>query len=128
MPKEDKTAKRYFIKGPYLDRSVKNALEYEYTLTKDSFSSDALYIWKPKGLRLYQMISKFLLIWRICHLLEYGLKQKENQMSPFVCIEPWAGIADSWTHDGNFKKKLFINSLKVENARFLILLLNFKNR
>ena len=29
----------------------------------------------------------------------------KNQVSPFVCIEPWFGLADSHDHDGEISKK-----------------------
>ena len=127
LPKEDKTVKRYFIKGPYLDRS-EECSEYEYTLTKDSFSSDALIFENLKGLRLYQDDFEISLDMKNMPLVGIWAQTKENQMSPFVCIEPWAGIADPWTHDGNFKKKLFINSLESGKCKVFNFTLNFKNR
>lgn len=36
-----------------------------------------------------------------------------GQMAPFVCIEPWHGIADTYDTSGNFKEKLGINKLGI---------------
>ncbi|CAH2714744.1 Protein LacX, plasmid [Neobacillus rhizosphaerae] len=35
-----------------------------------------------------------------------------GKMAPFVCIEPWYGIADTYNTTGNLKKKFGINKLK----------------
>ncbi|WP_160726201.1 aldose 1-epimerase family protein [Bacillus sp. USDA818B3_A] len=36
----------------------------------------------------------------------------DGEMAPFVCIEPWYGIADTFDTTGNFKEKYGINNLK----------------
>jgi len=36
----------------------------------------------------------------------------DGKMAPFVCIEPWYGIADTYNTTGNLKKKFGINKLK----------------
>lgn len=40
-----------------------------------------------------------------------GIWSKEN--APFVCIEPWFGIADTEEHDGTFRKKKGIIELDI---------------
>jgi len=37
--------------------------------------------------------------------------EKDSSMAPFVCIEPWYGIADTYQTTGNFKDKFGINKL-----------------
>lgn len=36
----------------------------------------------------------------------------DGTMAPFVCIEPWYGIADTYDTTGNFKEKLGMNKLE----------------
>lgn len=36
---------------------------------------------------------------------------ENNSIAPFICIEPWYGIADTKEHNGDFKNKLAINKL-----------------
>jgi len=40
-----------------------------------------------------------------------GIWSKEN--APFICIEPWFGIADTEEHDGTFRKKKGIIELDI---------------
>lgn len=40
-----------------------------------------------------------------------GIWSKKD--APFICIEPWFGIADTESHDGNFKKKAGIIELDI---------------
>jgi galactose mutarotase-like enzyme len=37
---------------------------------------------------------------------------KDGKMAPFVCIEPWYGIADTSHTTGNLQEKFGINRLK----------------
>ena len=39
--------------------------------------------------------------------------EDSNSMAPFVCIEPWQGIADLVGSDYDFKNKFGINMLEV---------------
>lgn len=39
-------------------------------------------------------------------------KYTDGKIAPFVCIEPWYGIADTYNTTGNLKEKLGINILK----------------
>lgn len=39
-----------------------------------------------------------------------------GEMAPFVCIEPWYGIADTYDTTGNFKEKLGINKLGISEV------------
>ena len=40
-----------------------------------------------------------------------GLWTPAGKEAPFLCIEPWAGVMDSATHDGNLESKLGIQRL-----------------
>ncbi|PLS07082.1 aldose 1-epimerase family protein [Neobacillus cucumis] len=41
---------------------------------------------------------------------------KDGTMAPFVCIEPWFGIADTYITSGNLKEKFGINKLDKEET------------
>ena len=43
------------------------------------------------------------------HFPYLGIWTKEN--APFLCVEPWCGLADSSNHNGNFEEKEGINYL-----------------
>jgi galactose mutarotase-like enzyme len=38
--------------------------------------------------------------------------EADGTMAPFVCIEPWYGIAETYDSTGNFKEKLGVNKLE----------------
>ena len=40
-----------------------------------------------------------------------GLWTPADKQAPFLCIEPWAGVMDSASHDGNLENKLGIQRL-----------------
>lgn len=127
IPKKGKKVKRYFIKGPYLDRS-EDCSENEYVLTKNSFLEDALIFDNLEKVILYQNDFEIELEMGDMPLVGIWSQVKENQMAPFVCLEPWAGIADLWTHNGNFKEKLFINTVESGKCKVFNFTLNFKNK
>ncbi|CAH2714758.1 Protein LacX, plasmid [Neobacillus rhizosphaerae] len=43
-------------------------------------------------------------------------KYTDGKMAPFVCIEPWYGIADTYKTTGNLKEKFGINKLQPREA------------
>lgn len=52
--------------------------------------------------------------------------EKESTMAPFVCIEPWYGLADTDETDGNFKNKKAINKLEISETFEAIYKMIFK--
>ncbi|MFJ5762271.1 aldose 1-epimerase family protein [Neobacillus sp. NPDC093182] len=42
--------------------------------------------------------------------------ETDGSIAPFVCIEPWYGIADKYNTTGNLKEKFGVNKLEVEEA------------
>ena len=40
-------------------------------------------------------------------------REDENMEAPFLCLEPWYGIADKNNFKDEFKNKLGINKLKI---------------
>ncbi|WHY84056.1 aldose 1-epimerase family protein [Neobacillus novalis] len=43
-------------------------------------------------------------------------KYTDGKMAPFVCIEPWYGIADTYNTNGNLKEKFGINKIEPKEA------------
>ena len=127
LPKEGRNVKRYFIKGPYLDE-IKDCDQYEYTLTKESFESDALVFDNLDGLKLYQDDFEITLNMGNMPLVGIWSQIVDDEMAPFVCIEPWAGVADRWTHNGNLKEKFLINKVESRKCKEYNFSLNFKNK
>ena len=83
-----------------------NAIALKYA----TFEKDALVF---KQLKSNEVIlknkDKAILKVNFDHFPYLGIWTKEN--APFLCIEPWCGLADSSYHNGNFEEKEGINYL-----------------
>lgn len=81
-------------------------------LRNDSFSDDAI-IFKDLESSTVTLTSKGdrKVKMNISGFPYLGIWSKEN--APFVCIEPWFGIADTKEHDGVFRKKKGIIELDI---------------
>lgn len=84
----------------------KNSISLNYAL----FEKDALVF---KQLKSNEVVLKnkenAILKVNYDHFPYLGIWTKEN--APFLCIEPWCGLADSSNHNGNFEEKEGINYL-----------------
>jgi galactose mutarotase-like enzyme len=83
-----------------------NAIALKYA----TFEKDALVF---KQLKSNEVIlknkDKAILKVNFDHFPYLGIWTKQN--APFICIEPWCGLADSSNHNGNFEEKEGINYL-----------------
>jgi galactose mutarotase-like enzyme len=83
-----------------------NAIALNYTL----FEKDALVF---KSLKSNEVTlknkDKAILKVNYDHFPYLGIWTKQN--APFLCIEPWCGLADSTNHNGNLEEKEGINHL-----------------
>lgn len=83
-----------------------NAIPLNYAL----FEKDALVF---KQLKSNEVVlkhqNKNILKVNFDHFPYLGIWTKQN--APFLCIEPWCGLADSINHNGNFEDKEGINHL-----------------
>ncbi len=111
---EVETAETHLLEGPYFSGHSKEILNNEkiLNLSPDLFANDALVF---KDLK-----SNSITIKGKNHKRETKVKfsgfpylgiWSPVKRSPFVCIEPWYGIADSIDTDKNFKTKKAIHSL-----------------
>lgn len=84
----------------------KNSISLNYAL----FEKDALVF---KQLKSNEVVLKnkenAILKVNYDHFPYLGIWTKQN--APFICIEPWCGLADSSNHNGNFEEKEGINYL-----------------
>jgi len=86
--------------------SENNTISLNYSL----FEKDALVF---KHLKSNEVVlksnEKAILKVNFDHFPYLGIWTKQN--APFLCIEPWCGLADSIQHDGNIENKEGINHL-----------------
>ena len=115
----------FTLKGPYVNEIKKITLDKKLYLKPSLFKNDAL---------IYNGIDAI----TIKNNVDYEIKVKfknfpyvgiwskyydDNSIAPFICIEPWYGIADTVNSKKIFEKKLGINLLeknKTFNADYSI--------
>ncbi len=86
-------------------------------IADDLFDRDAL-VFKSLDSNRVDLIDNQGKIWLTFNFTGFpylGIWSKSSN-SPFVCIEPWFGIADQASHDGNIKTKEGILSLKKDES------------
>jgi galactose mutarotase-like enzyme len=96
----DPISEKYLIENNIIDLN-KKIFEND-ALVFNKFKSDSLFIEKKNGEKLLEVTLKgfpWLGIWA-----PVG--------APFVCIEPWFGVADFDNHDGKLENKVGINRLE----------------
>lgn len=105
---EDQNLERYFLDGWLINRHEK-FLENEksFWLSHELFDDDALVFkkWKNNWGKLFLENKKTheKMIFDISQAQYLGIWSAKN--SPFVCIEPWRGIADNINSDNDITKK-----------------------
>lgn len=109
----NKTTNRYTLnKTPYVHDVLPETEVGEITVSNESFINDAIIFDKidrviikdkKKQVELNCPNFPFIGLWS-------NVTNGEN--APFVCLEPWHGIADCIFHDKEFKNKKGINVLK----------------
>lgn len=110
-----KSRLRLPLNGPYidLDQRTLGQTNTNLALNREMFETDAL-IFETKGLNAFSIRSE-----KSCHsvTLSYndmpyvGIWSPYPKEAPFVCIEPWCGIADTLNASGNLIEKYGINQL-----------------
>ena len=102
--------------GPYLDLENKTLgqTNTEITLNRALFDNDAL-IYETKGENVFSIRSE-----KTPHSVSVSFKDfpytgiwsPPKKEAPFVCIEPWFGLADATDFTGDLNEKLGIQHLK----------------
>lgn len=111
-----RTRRQIPLKGAYLDLESKTLgqTNTEIALKRALFDNDAL-IYETKGKNVFSIRSE-----KTAHSVSLsfedfpftGIWSPPKKESPFVCIEPWFGIADSTDFTGELNEKLGIQHLK----------------
>ncbi|GIO23564.1 aldose 1-epimerase family protein [Oceanobacillus sp. J11TS1] len=115
-PAENKEVVEYGLEDALIqEKGVRHNLS-EITLKPDLFANDALIYSHIDNIELVSAKSN--------HGVEVAFKgfpfvgiwskynEKNNTIAPFVCIEPWFGIADTQDATGDLKEKFGINQLE----------------
>lgn len=110
-----KSRLRLPLKGPFIDMDQKTLgqTNTNLALNRELFEQDAL-VFETRGLNAYAIQSE-----KSSHsvTLSYkdmpyvGIWSPYPKEAPFVCIEPWCGIADTVNSSGNLMEKVGINQL-----------------
>ncbi len=84
----------------------------EIPITEDLFETDALIFEKVQSDRISLCHGDEKLVTMVIDAFDYLGLWSKNESSPFVCIEPWLGIADHEDHDQELIHKEGIIKLK----------------
>ena len=83
---------------------------HQLPLSADLFANDALIFSHIDGITIKSPVNENQINVQFNDFPYVGIWSKydaENHtIAPFLCIEPWFGIADTHDHNGNFKRKI----------------------
>lgn len=100
------------------DRTVE-LMDNSYPLNREMFNEGVL-IWETKGNMRVELKSdktKKAVIFDYTDMPYLGVWSPYPQNAPFICIEPWCGVADTFDTNGKYDEKLGINTL-LPNEQF----------
>lgn len=109
---EHKEAGVYYLNNGLVDFSHAHPAELMWTLKAESFKNDALVFknLKSKWVKLYE--EDLILTMHLSKIPFFGLWSKATKEAiPFICLEPWWGVADTTTTTGNFLEKVGVQNL-----------------
>jgi galactose mutarotase-like enzyme len=99
------TSKRQLLEGGLRSGAKKRVIKDRFIpLTKDLFSKDAIVLDDLKSNRLKLTSSKYTLFFNWYRMPYFGIWTKAGCES-FVCLEPWAGVADDIHTTGDLGRK-----------------------
>jgi galactose mutarotase-like enzyme len=99
----------YLLNNGLVDFSQSIGLNQEHiTLSKKMFDGDAYIFKKLKSKHIDLVNKRFRDVIRLKNFSHqyFGIWGKEN--IPFICLEPWCGVADVTDHDKNLENKIGI--------------------
>lgn len=104
------------LKGPYLDMEHKTLGQTNTSLDlrRKMFENDAL-IFETKGINAFTIASDespHSITLSYTDMPYVGIWSPYSKEAPFVCIEPWCGVADTLQSNGQLIDKVGINKLK----------------
>ena len=103
------------LKGPYVNLEEKTLAQTNTSiqLNRELFKNDAM-ILETKGENAFSILSdktKHGITLFYENLPFVGIWSPYEKEAPFICIEPWAGIADTTDATGNIEEKMGMNHL-----------------
>lgn len=106
---EHKEAGVYRLKNGLVDFSQANKAELMWILKEEHFKDDAMIFknLKSKWVKLYE--EDLIVTLHFQNLPFFGLWAKPHL--PFLCLEPWWGVADTTLSSGNIMEKVGIQTL-----------------
>lgn len=102
----------YYLKNGLVDFSVNQPAELVWTLKAESFKNDAMIFknLKSQWVKLYD--EDLVLTLHVSQLPYFGVWSKPVEgMLPFICLEPWWGVADTIDSSGSLLDKQGIQTL-----------------
>lgn len=115
---EGQDMSRYLISGSLIDKSV-DVNETNFILTKEHLRDDALVYTGVD--RCHLIMKDYSVVADVSEFINVGIWSPivNNEMAPFVCIEPWQGLPDTLTSNQILKDKKDNQILKAqEEAKF----------
>jgi len=102
----------YYLDDGFVDFTAKQQQTKEIEINSNTFKNDALIFknLKSREVRLMDSNDITQISMKFNQTPYLGIWSPVN--APFVCIEPWHGIADTKDHSGELKDKLGINALE----------------
>lgn len=105
------------LNGPYADSRTKLDCVDTINLNSALFKNDALIYTNIDKVSIFSKYNKELLNVEFKDFPLVGIwspyYSESNSIAPFICIEPWYGLADNINSDYIFKNKEFINKLEL---------------
>lgn len=120
---ENQEAGFYSLKNGLVDFTKFKKIEKNILLEAESFIDDALIFrnLNSKWIKLFDSLAldEHVLTMHFAELPYFGIWSKVDSSGslPFVCLEPWWGVADSVKSQNNFREKEGINILPAKQAR-----------
>ena len=111
---EDEKVKSNQLSGPYINEELVNVIDQnKIELDDTTFDNDALIFQDLKStyVSLKHKHSSYEVKMDISEFPYLGIWAKPA--APFLCLEPWQGLADFTTHDKNLENKIGIISIPV---------------
>ena len=116
--KQDKLYK-YPLEGMYIDKDNRTLSEkpFDMQITHELFENDALIYETPgkTSIELSYKDQKNKIVMTYDHCDFVGIWSPYPTQAPFVCLEPWNGIADVTDSNKNLKNKFKIQEIAIDS-------------
>jgi galactose mutarotase-like enzyme len=116
----NKKTNKYELNGtPYIHNVQKDVDVHSIEITNDTFTKDALVYDNIDKISLRDKDKRLVVKCEGFPFVGIWSKLVDDQNAPFVCIEPWHGIADCSFHNKQLQDKKGINVLSPSN-KFIV--------